>query len=210
MAPLPTTAMRSRRLTGHPLGRGGTLTHRRMGVSCASQQSCPTMSELGPISSFSTCADHFRSTPINRQIQSRPPLRKSANTSHSSVRSAYQAAQLQMQPGSGAPVVRSLSANAAGGSRWSPSRAGLSATWPRAILCRSNSAAHYRNAGPTSYAARQHRLGASSACEHGKGNVRRGLTPPANPGERRDLRATSPARRCLAPRLDTMRADDLL
>jgi hypothetical protein len=44
----------------------------------------------------------------------------------------------------------------------------------------------------------------------GKLNVRRALTPPANPRERADLCATSPADRCLTSRLDVMRADDPL
>src|SRR5450631_1821835 len=45
---------------------------------------------------------------------------------------------------------------------------------------------------------------------HGKLNVRRALTPPANPRERADLCATSPADRCLISWLDVVRADDLL
>src|SRR5712671_812873 len=45
---------------------------------------------------------------------------------------------------------------------------------------------------------------------HGKLNVRRALTPPANPRERADLCATSPADRCLISWLDVMRANDLL
>jgi hypothetical protein len=45
---------------------------------------------------------------------------------------------------------------------------------------------------------------------HGKLNVRRALTPPANTSEGANLRATSPARRCLASRLYSNRADDLL
>src|SRR5262245_61785102 len=36
----------SRRLTGPPSGRGGTLTYHRIGVSCASQQ-CPVMEWSG-------------------------------------------------------------------------------------------------------------------------------------------------------------------
>jgi hypothetical protein len=50
----------------------------------------------------------------------------------------------------------------------------------------------------------------SSTCGHGKLNVRRALAPPANASEGADLRATSPARRCLASRLCSNRADDLL
>jgi hypothetical protein len=50
----------------------------------------------------------------------------------------------------------------------------------------------------------------SWAYEHGKLNLRRALTAPANASEGADLRATSPARRCLASRLYGIRADDLL
>src|SRR5260221_11336698 len=45
---------------------------------------------------------------------------------------------------------------------------------------------------------------------HGKLNVRRALTPPANASEGANLRATSPARRGLAFRPYSNRADDLL
>ena len=50
----------------------------------------------------------------------------------------------------------------------------------------------------------------SSTYGHGKLNVRRALTPPANASEGANLRAASPARRCLASRLYSNRADDLL
>jgi hypothetical protein len=53
-------------------------------------------------------------------------------------------------------------------------------------------------------------LAAYGHATHGKLNVRRALTPPANPRERADLRATSPAERCLTFWLDVMRADDPL
>src|SRR5258705_5179236 len=50
----------------------------------------------------------------------------------------------------------------------------------------------------------------SSTYGHGKLNVRRALTPPANASEGANLRATSPARRCLASRLCSKPADELL
>src|SRR5258708_39485203 len=50
----------------------------------------------------------------------------------------------------------------------------------------------------------------SWAYEHGKLNLRRALTAPANASEGADLRTTSPARRCLASRHYGIRADDLL
>ena len=46
--------------------------------------------------------------------------------------------------------------------------------------------------------------------QYRKLNVRRALTPPANPRERADLWATSPAERCLTSWIDVMRADDPL